>query len=420
MYTDHFNLTDKPFNNCPSDGFFTPNEKFESAVARIEQVLLSRDAVALITGGPGVGKSTIVATAAKRVGDKALVTYVDMRQLNPDLLFDLLLLNLGGESSGGDQALSLFRLKATIARHNDEQDRKVTVVIDISSLTIERAKRILQLVHMAGEAGSQLNIVLLGPHVLHKLLDTPGLIHVRQHVVFRHRARPLTVAETGAYLKAQLERAGGQADAILPHGTSIMIYQFVGGVPRLINTLMDAALSHVAEKGGKSVTANVVTEVAKLLGWRRLAGNQSAAPKKSTATQTEVKPRQKTAAHSPSEMESSPLELATAESAKHDVVEKNSDKSESINDSTAILMAAALDDDTTSIANDKSQPKPEDSGTKPNNETKESSVPEMDAQDTSATGMLRLEDLDARFAETIFGEDPALLNIEEDIKKAAG
>jgi hypothetical protein len=33
----------------------------------------------------------------------------------------------------------------------------------------------------------------------------------------------------------------------------------------------------------------------------------------------------------------------------------------------------------------------------------------MDATDTSATGMLRLEDLDANFAETIFGEEKSLL-----------
>jgi len=32
-------------------------------------------------------------------------------------------------------------------------------------------------------------------------------------------------------------------------------------------------------------------------------------------------------------------------------------------------------------------------------------IPEMSASDTSATGMLRLEDLEAHFAETIFGED---------------
>ena len=32
-------------------------------------------------------------------------------------------------------------------------------------------------------------------------------------------------------------------------------------------------------------------------------------------------------------------------------------------------------------------------------------IPAMSASDTGATGMLRLEELDARFAETVFGED---------------
>ncbi len=420
MYTDHFKLSDKPFSNSPSDGFFTPNEEFESAVARMEQVLVSRDAVAVVTGGPGVGKTTIVATAAKRAGDKALVTYVDMRQVKPDLLFDLLLLELGGESGAGDQATSLFRLKSAIARHNEEQSRKVTAVIDISTLTIERAKRILQLVHMAGEPDSQLNVVLLGPHILHKLLDTPGLIHMRQHVTFRHRARPLTAAETEAYLKAQLEQSGGQVDSILSHGTSIKVYQYVGGVPRLINTLMDAALSHVAAKGGDSITAESVTEVAQLLGWRRLAGKKSAAPKKSKAARKATKSPQEAKTHSPNEEELSPLELSVSDSSKPDVVEKSPTKPEPVSEGTAMLMAAAFDSETAPSANDKPQQKPENIESKQDHEAKETSVPEMDPVDTSATGILRLEDLDARFAETIFGEDPALLNIEEDAKKAAG
>ena len=35
----------------------------------------------------------------------------------------------------------------------------------------------------------------------------------------------------------------------------------------------------------------------------------------------------------------------------------------------------------------------------------EAGVPEMDPDDTSATGMLRLEDLDERFAEHVFSEE---------------
>ena len=70
MYEAHFNLNRKPFDNYSADGIFTLNDEFESTLERIEQILLSRCAVGVITGGPGVGKTTIVSAAAKRVEDR--------------------------------------------------------------------------------------------------------------------------------------------------------------------------------------------------------------------------------------------------------------------------------------------------------------------------------------------------------------
>ncbi len=408
MYTDHFKLSEQPFNHCPGTGVFTPNDEFESAVARMEQVLLSRNAVAVVTGGPGVGKTTIVAAAARRANDKAMVAYVDMRLIDPDLLYDLLLLNLGEQSTGGDLATALYQLKSTIARQNDEQGCNVTAVIDVSSLTIERAKRILQLIHMAGEPGGQLNVVLLGPHILHKLLDTPGLIHMRQRVTFRHRVRPLTVAETEAYIAAELERAGGQVSSMMDHGTSIVVYRYVGGVPRLINTLMDATLSYAAEKGIESVAPDMIKEVTQLLGWRRLSGKKS--------------PAEKTNAPAPGfnrkQEDPSPLEISSAESAPPKAV-KTSPAADTapVSEGTAILMASALEAEKTAVMNAKPELKLEETGAQPAT-AKESGVPEMDSSDTSATGMLRLEDLDARFAETVFGDDTGMFKIDGEAKKA--
>jgi general secretion pathway protein A len=415
MYLEHFKLSDKPFNNCPSDGFFVPNEGFESAITRMEQVLLSRDAVAVITGGPGVGKTTIVSTAAKRIEDKTTVVYIDMRLTDPELLFDLLLLNLGGESGAGDLATSLYRLKSILSRDNNEQGRKITAVIDVSSLTIERAKRILQLVHMTGEPEGQLNIVLIGPHILHKLLDTPGLIHMRQRVTFRYRARPLTVAETGAYLESQLERSGGQPDAILDHGAAIMAYQFVGGVPRLINTLMDATLSYAAANNFDSIAPNLFTEAAKLLGWRKMSGTKSA--QAATGATQQKKPAAPATFSSNKQDNSWPAESVVSEPLTKEAAKDSSTNFNPEVDNTASLMAAALDADT--LPKDTAA-KPDSDSDKPDVSQKPemTSVPAMDASDTSATGMLRLEDLDARFAETVFGEDPSLFKL--DVEKATG
>ena len=86
-----------------------------------------------------------------------------------------------------------------------------------------------------------------------------------------------------------------------------------------------------------------------------------------------------------------------------------------------MLMAAALDADKTAVTTaDKPELKLEETGSNGNQGAKESGMPEMDAVDTSATGMLRLEDLDARFAETVFGDDTGMFKIAEEIKKAAG
>jgi RecJ-like exonuclease len=53
-----------------------------------------------------------------------------------------------------------------------------------------------------------------------------------------------------------------------------------------------------------------------------------------------------------------------------------------------------------------------------------SPYPEMSASDTSATGMLKLEDLDAQFAESAFGDDTGMFNVTDSLrdklKKAAG
>lgn len=427
MYVDQFKLTDRPFINGPDTGLFTPNDEFETAIDRIEQVLLARDSVAVITGGPGVGKTTMVAAAAHRVGEQALAAYVDMRLADPDLLFDMLVLSLGGESSNGDRAGSLHQLRQVIARHNEEQGRRITAVIDVSSLTIERAKRILQLAHMAGEPGCQLNILLLGPHALHKLLDTPGLIHLRQRVTFRHRVRPLSVAETESYIGAQLQAAGGQAEQLLAHGATIMVYRYVGGVPRLVNTMMDAVLSYAATRDADTVTPQMVAEVAHALGWRRLSGGKQAGSKSKQPKDARQTRAGATKDGNRRQEDPSPLEKSAARHCTTPPPEPETAESAPISDGTAMLMAAALDSTAASLEKadssaDLKLEEPSEHEKRRKHDSESTAMPEMSSDDTSATGMLRLEDLDARFAETVFGDETGMFKVDDDseIKKAAG
>lgn len=384
MYVDHFKLSERTFTNGPESGFFTPNEQVEKSIARVRQVMLARDSVAIVTGGPGVGKSAFIAAAQATIEDKAIVATVDLRHTEADMLTDMLLLSLGAQASDDNDAESLHRLKMVIREHN-MAGRRVTAAIDVTGLTVERAKRVLQLIHLAGEPGGQLNIILLGPHALHRLLNAPGLIHLRQRVCYRHRVRPFTTDEVDRYIEEQFERANGKVESILDFGTAESVFRFVGGVPRLINTLMDAVLSEAAVRGSYRVGPALVNEVARELGWKQLVSSQPA---------TRPAPARRPAAAGPKPPELSLEQEATGP--------RPAPTAKPVSEATAMMLLdpkpSTGEDTITEPARD--FPKPtEQLGENPG------AMPMMNAEDTSATGMLRLEDLDAHFAETVFGED---------------
>ncbi len=346
MYPQHFGLSGRPFTGGPGSQFLVANAQVASAVAHLQDSLLSRDAVVLVSGGPGVGKSALLEHARQGVDGQAVVAWADLRQCEPEQLFDALLLSLGEGPGNGSGADSWHRLRAAVAKHNAE-DRSVTAAIDVNGITLERAKRLLRLAYLMGEPGSQLNLVLQGPHTLHKLLDVPGLIALRQRVVYRHRVRPLSQTETMDYLVQRVQEAGGDAQTLCNAEVARKVFAYVAGVPRLINTLMEAALAEAAARQDDALTEEIVDRVANALGWKPMVRRTAQRPPATAAAPT-----------------------ATAAPAK---------------------------------ASPPSQPTP--AAAPPPAYEPPPGVPEMNPSDTSATGMLRLEDLDDRFAESVFAGD---------------
>jgi type II secretory pathway predicted ATPase ExeA len=437
MYVDHFKLKHRPFVDSADTAAFLPTAESEIAISRLQHIFLARDGAAVVTGGPGVGKSTIVEQAAKAVEKDSILAHVDMRHTDAALLYQMTLLSLGAEAGDGSIADSLHRLRQATKKEN-EQGRKVTLVIDINGFTAERANHILRLAHLAGETDAQLNIVLLGPHTLHKLLDIPGLIHIRQRVGYRYRVRPLTVAETDEYIQKQFDVAKGKAAKILANGMSAIVYQYVGGVPRLINTLMDAVLSEASTRKLKTVNADVIHDVAKELGWRPLSrqqpeqspkAEQDTSPKPEAEPANREKPPMLEVAEIKPDVKAGPDDGDDPDNVKTDLIfeqplaiQADGDESDQEEENDPGTMTTMLQAAAETLESDlESQPEPTEAADKDEDDEKYSGgVPKMSADDTGATGMLKLEDLDARFAETVFGEDAGMVNALEELAKMRG
>ena len=108
-----------------------------------------------------------------------------------------------------------------------------------------------------------LQIVLLGQPELEMMLDSPELRQLKQRVSLRCQLQPLDEAQTCAYVLSRLERAGGQAEPpIFADEALRKLYEYSGGIPRIINNLCENSMVNAFAREQRTVTPEMITEVA--------------------------------------------------------------------------------------------------------------------------------------------------------------
>jgi len=119
------------------------------------------------------------------------------------------------------------------------------------------------------EAGKEkvLHVILVGQPQLDEILDHPGMDQLRQRVKLRYRIRPLNEEEVSAYIQHRLRVAGAKDTTLFPPETMLAISEYTGGIPRLINTLCDMALTCAYADGLPNVTPEVMESAVKELHW---------------------------------------------------------------------------------------------------------------------------------------------------------
>lgn len=384
----------RPFVESP---FFIPNPLLAAAAIRLRHAVTLPGGIAVVSGGPGVGKSAFVRHALAPVAAQLRLLPVDVRHGEPDDLFVQLAAGLGaepGQLSGPGLQSSLLALLRTPA----EPGSQPVIVLDVAGLNVELARRLLRLISVSAELPVPVSIILQGPHTLHAQLDVPGMIQMRQRVSFRTRHRPFTLLETAGYLRNCLSAAGHEAEALLTVSTPASAYLYTGGVPRLINTLVDAALGELQARQLQRIDPEVVRVVADQLGWKPMSGTASGA-RPAPATPATVA-RIPTVFPAPVPVPPSAPAVPTASAAGLPTTE---------------ITGRLLAPDMAEVVHARTtvpDPAPSPAVVPAAEETSpaarsgiDSAVPPMDPNDHGATGMLRLEDLDERFAETLFSED---------------
>lgn len=245
---------DHPFAPVLSPESFLETLGVGEALRRLDDGLGAREPFLLVTGDPGIGKTALANRAIGRWGSRVTSAMLALPLHGGVELLEEILRGFGVEP--GDDA-SRAKLMAGFERSLAEIAARgqvaVIVVDDAQQMSHELLEELRLLVCAAQQAGSPLEVLLIGLSALETMLDDPALSALRQRVSVRAHLAPLTAGESRRYIRHRVAAVGDDIANLFPRKTCVEIAARSGGVPRQINVLAAESLRLARASGRPAV-----------------------------------------------------------------------------------------------------------------------------------------------------------------------
>ncbi len=268
MYEEFFNLSCRPFDLAPDPKFMYMTEQHARAVANVRFALMNHDSFVIITGEIGIGKTTILNTVMEELGPDYVTAKLVHTTLSHIELLQALLSEFGMPNYRKKKVMLLDTLRSFFLEQH-ANGKHVVIIVDEAQNLSSSALEELRLLSCIDTRDRRIDsIVLTGQPSLDDLLDAPGLTQLRQRARLRQRLDAMVESETLDYIKHRLQIAGGDSDQIFEPETLPEIHRLTFGIPRLINTLCDTALTACMVEDRRRVDLEVIDNVVHELRWQ--------------------------------------------------------------------------------------------------------------------------------------------------------
>jgi general secretion pathway protein A len=245
MFETFYGFSADPFRLTPDRAFCFDHANFSKARAYVEYALLRGEGFVVITGHPGMGKTTLIRDLQARLvatGANMRIGLVATSRLDAEDLLRMTAHAFGLEVPGGTKSALLIQLNAFFATQHRAGRRALLIIDEAQDLSVAGLEELRLLTNFEQAGEPLLQILLVGQRPLHDLIQTESLDQLRQRIVAAWALEPLTPAETVGYVRHRLERAGWLGDPAFDPGVLQQVHGFSRGIPRLINLVCNRLL----------------------------------------------------------------------------------------------------------------------------------------------------------------------------------
>ncbi|MCF6177661.1 MAG: AAA family ATPase [Victivallaceae bacterium] len=238
---DMFGFSAVPFANRAENPFLDASR--ERLVKTIAHFINYRG-FAVLTGAPGTGKTMFLNYISQQLQpNEHKIIYIPFAMLKPADMLKYICIKLNIEPVVSTTKM-LGKIQDCIAEI--QPTNPILILDEVQKISHQTLETIRLMTNFNFEDKNLFSVIMAGNDEFLQQLKLRINEPIRQRITIFSRLTALSRADTAKYIDHHLKTAGAHQQIIDSQATTL-VYDFTSGIPRLINSLMFAALNIAAE-----------------------------------------------------------------------------------------------------------------------------------------------------------------------------
>jgi general secretion pathway protein A len=263
MYESFYGLKEKPFNLTPDPDYLYMSPGHENAYTHLEYAIQESKGFVVVTGEVGSGKTTLINYLLRKIPQAIHVGIINNTFVQPQELLKMICNEFEIQFEDSDKTVLLTRLYGYLLEQFSKRERVVLIIDEAQNLSEKTLEEIRMLSNLESEKDHLIQMILVGQPQLKEKLQRKSMEQFVQRVNVYCHLDALDKVDVENYIRHRLTVAGAQNLDLFDPEAIKAIYKHSLGIPRLINTLCDAAFVYGYADDVKVIGRDLIEAVAK-------------------------------------------------------------------------------------------------------------------------------------------------------------
>ena len=260
MYNKFFGFKEKPFKLAPNPEYLFLSKSHEEALAHLSYAIYHGEGFVEIIGEVGTGKTTLCRVFLENLDESIEAAYIFNPKLDALQLLKVINDEFGIDSTPDNTKDLIDRLNIFLIEQKSAGRKAIVLIDEAQNLSLEVLEQLRLLSNLETTQEKLLQIILVGQPELGEMLSSHQLRQLGQRITINSQLTPLTFEETNDYIKHRISLASYRAGPPFDSTSLRAIYEYSGGVPRLINIACDRALLNAFGRNSFKITGAITKE----------------------------------------------------------------------------------------------------------------------------------------------------------------